>query len=184
MQIIFLDTVGTVITDILAWIAFHLSIGYLSSKIPLNWLKPERWFFQTFAWEKGGVIYDKIFSVRSWKKIIPNGSALYKGAFSIKHLPTSDINYLHRWLKESVRSEICHWLMIIPGLFFFLWNSVSAGWINVLYAILNNLVPIILQRYNRPRMRKLLAQLERRQPQEDEPFTFHAAQQTFSDSYQ
>jgi hypothetical protein len=43
---------------------------------------------------------------------------------------------------------------------FFLWNSIKGGWWMVAYAIANNLVPIILQRFNRPRMRKLIAQLE------------------------
>ncbi len=162
MQILFFDSVETIIIDIVAWVMFHLSIGYLSSKIPLEWLDPDRRFFQTFSWEKEGKIYDQLFHVRSWKRFIPNGSALYRGAFSIKNLSVNDLAYLERWLVESVRAEVCHWLMIIPGYLFFLWNDVVGGWIMVLYAFLNNLVPIVMQRFNRPRMRKLLAQIKRR----------------------
>lgn len=168
MQILFFNTPVTLIIDVLAWLVLHLSIGFLSSKIPLSWLKPEKRLFQTFAWEKDGRIYDTLFHVRAWKKLIPNGSALYKGAFSIKNLASNDIAYLQRWLKESVRSEICHYLMIIPGFFFFLWNNVGLGFLMLAYAFLNNLVPIVLQRYNRPRMRKLLAQLERKMQQKGE----------------
>jgi glycosyl-4,4'-diaponeurosporenoate acyltransferase len=157
MQIFFFDPLETALLDILAWGMFHLSIGYGSSIIPVGRLNPNRRFFQTFAWEKGGEIYEKIFHVRSWKRFIPNGSALYRGAFSIKNLPTHDPLYLERWLKESVRAEVCHWVMILPGFLFFLWNSVSVGWLMVLYAVVNNLVPIILQRFNRPRMRRFLA---------------------------
>lgn len=156
MQIFYFDPIETIIVDVFAWLVFHLSIGYLSSKIPLNWLNPNQWLFQTFPWEKGGLIYEKLFHVRSWKRFIPSGSALYRGAFSIKHLPSSSLAYLERWLKESVRAEICHWVMIIPGFFFFLWNSINMSWVMVAYAFLNNLVPIIMQRFNRPRMRKLL----------------------------
>lgn len=162
MRIFFLDLVDTILIDILVWIAFHLSIGYLSSKIPLKWLNPDLRFFHSYAWEKDGKIYDRLFHVRSWKHLIPNGSALYRGAFSIKNLPTHELAYLQRWLKESVRSEICHWVMILPGFFFFLWNDVLLGWLMVVYAFLNNLVPIILQRFNRPRIRRLLAQLEKK----------------------
>ncbi len=162
MQILFLNPIQTILVDILAWVVIQLGIGYLSSKIPLDQLDPDQWFFQTFAWEKGGEIYQKLFHVRSWKHLIPNGSALYLGAFSIKNLPTRDPAYLERWLKETIRSEICHWRMIIPSVFFFLWNNVVLGWVMVAYALLSNLVPIILQHYNRPRMRKLLAQLERK----------------------
>lgn len=163
MRIIFLKPLQTFLLDVIAWVFFHLSIGYGSSKIPLEKLNPDRRFFQTFKWEQEGRIYEKLFNVRSWKHLIPNGSALYKDAFSIRRLSKSSPEYLRRWLKESVRSEICHWLMIPPSLFFFLWNNVLVSWLMVLYAFLNNLVPIILQRYNRPRMRKLLAIIESKQ---------------------
>lgn len=161
MQIYFLDPTQTILLDLLAWVIIHLSLGYMSSKIPLERLNTNHPFFQTFPWEKGGMIYDQLFRVRSWKRFIPNGSRLYRGAFSIKNLPTNDPAYLARWLKESVRAEICHWMMILPGFLFFLWNSVNGGWIMVAYAFLNNLVPIVMQRFNRPRIRKFLAKANR-----------------------
>ncbi len=184
MRILFLEPLQTLIFDVVAWVILHLGIGYGSTKIPLKWLNPDRRFFQAFAWEKNGRIYDQLFRVHSWKRFIPNGSALYRGAFSIKKLPIYDLAYLHRWLKESVRSEICHWIMILPGFFFFLWNDVVMGWVMVAYAFLNNLVPIIMQRYNRPRVRKLLAQLERKNLQKGEFPVIYAPQQAFSHSYE
>jgi glycosyl-4,4'-diaponeurosporenoate acyltransferase len=163
MRIITLKPLQTVLLDVVAWVIFHLSIGYGSSRIPLKKLNPGKRFFHAYKWEQDGRIYEKLFKVRSWKHLIPNGSALYKNAFSIRRLSDSSPEYLQRWLKESVRSEICHWLMIPPGFLFFLWNNVLVGWLMVLYAFLNNLIPIVLQRYNRPRMRKLLAIAERKQ---------------------
>jgi glycosyl-4,4'-diaponeurosporenoate acyltransferase len=161
MQILFLKPLKTLIVDIFSWVVLHFSIGYLSTKIPYNWLNPNLRFFQSYSWEKDGKIYERLFHVRSWKHLIPDGSKMYQGAFSIKHLPTDDVAYLTHWLKESIRSEICHWMMIFPGFFFFLWNDIMGGWLMVAYAFLNNLVPIILQRFNRPRMRKLIVQLEK-----------------------
>lgn len=184
MRILYLDPLDTIIIDVLAWVVFHLSTGYLSSKIPLKWLNPNRRFFQTFPWEKNGAIYDKLFHVRSWKRFIPNGAALYRGAFSIKNLPTNDLAYLSRWLKESVRAEVCHWVMIVPGFFFFLWNDVAMGWLMLAYAFINNLVPIVMQRFNRPRMRKLLAQIESKIPQKEDGSLLYASQKTLSHSYE
>lgn len=183
VQILFLSSIETIILNIIAWGMFHLSIGYLSAKIPLEWLNPDHWFFQTFVWERHGMIYDQLFHVRAWKRFIPNGSALYRGAFSIKNLPTNDPVYLSRWVTESVRSEVCHWIMIIPGFFFFLWNDVAVGWLMVVYAFLNNLIPVIMQRFNRPRMRKLITQLERKNPQISESYGIYAPQQAFSHYY-
>lgn len=160
-QNLYLNPLETIFLDIIIWVIIHLCLGYCSSKIPLNWLNTDNPFFQTFSWEKGGQIYQKLFHVRSWKRFIPNGSRLYRGAFSINNLPTNDTVYLERWLKESIRAEICHWMMIPPGFFFFLWNNVAVGWAMVAYAFLNNLIPIIMQRFNRPRIRMFLVKAKR-----------------------
>jgi glycosyl-4,4'-diaponeurosporenoate acyltransferase len=160
MQILFMSPEDTFFFDIIAWIVFHLSIGFLCSRIPLDRIHPEKIWFQTFKWEKGGEIYERIFHVRSWKKWIPNGSGLYPDGFSIKNLPDFDVKTIERWLKETCRAEICHWLMILPGFLFFLWNSVEVGWGMVVYAVINNLVPIVMQRFNRPRLRMILRHLQ------------------------
>ena len=162
MQLINLNITQMILADIAAWVFFHLGIGYSCSKIPLGWLNPGRPFFQTFEWEKDGRIYNQLFRVRSWKAIIPNGSALYKDGYSIRQLTATDQAHLERWLKETVRAEPCHWLMILPGFLFFLWNNVMLGWLMVAYAFLNNLPLIFVQRFNRPRVRKMLKIVEKR----------------------
>lgn len=156
MRFIFLKRLQTFFLDVLAWLIFHLGIGFASSKIPLKWLNPNSRLFKTYAWEKEGRVYERIFRVRAWKHLIPNGSGLYRDGFSIRTLESSQLDYLKRWLKKTIRAEICHWLMIVPSVFFFLWNDVLVGWIMVAYAFLNNLPIIIIQRYNRPRIRKLI----------------------------
>jgi len=183
MQILFLDTLQTILLDIIVWLIIHLNLGYFSSRIPLEWLNPNQLLFHSFSWEKGGTLYQRIFHVRSWKHLIPDGSRLHPGAFSIKNLQAYTPAYLERWLKESARAEVCHWLMILPGFLFFLWNGVIFGWIMVAYAFLNNLVPIILQRYNRPRIRELLAHLERKTPQQGSILVSYAPQKEISHSY-
>jgi glycosyl-4,4'-diaponeurosporenoate acyltransferase len=159
MRIIYLEPTDTFILDVLAWIILQPGIGYWSVRFPEKWLDPSRNFFHSFPWEKEGSIYQKLFHVCNWKNFIPDGSKVYRGAFSIKHLPSHDSSYLLRWLKESDRSELCRWFMIFPSVFFF-WNNETGGWLMVLYAFLNNLVPIILQRFNRPRMRQLIAEMQ------------------------
>ncbi len=184
MRILFLEPLETFILDMICWVIIQLGIGYLSLKFPEKWLDPGRRFFQSFAWEKGGKIYQQLFRVRSWKHLIPDGSKTYRGAFSIKKLPTSELTYLLRWLKESIRSELCHWFMILPAPFFFLWNSIKGGWLMVFYAFFNNLVPIILQRFNRPRIRKLIAQLELKNPGTNTAMLHYTVENDYSSVYQ
>lgn len=184
MRIFFFSNAATVILDIVAWIIFHLSIGYSCSRIPIERFNPEKRWYQTKSWEKDGEIYQKIFHVKNWKNWIPSGAALYRNAYEIKHLTNLSAENVRFWLKESCRSEFCHFAMILPGFFFFLWNTVEAGWWMVVYAILNNMVPIVMQRYNRPRVRKVLTQLERKSKQEGEISVSYAPQPALLNSYQ
>jgi len=156
MQILFLDPAPTLIVDIVTWLIFHLGIGYWCSQMPLERFNPDRRFYQSFHWEKGGKVYQELFRVRAWKRFIPQGSKLYRGAFSLQELPCMDLPYLERWLKESIRAEFCHWMMMVPSLFFFLWNNPVMGWVMVAYAVFSNFFPIVAQRFNRPRIRHFL----------------------------
>lgn len=184
MRIIFLSGLETLVLDIFAWVVFHLSIGYSCSRIPIERFDPQKSRYQTKTWEKDGEIYQKLFHVKEWKKFIPSGAAVYKGAYEIKHIHSFNIDNITRWLKESCRAEFCHWVMILPGFLFFLWNSVEMGLCMVAYAVLNNFVPIIMQRYNRPRVRKILAQLEMKTRQKGELTIRYEPSKTYSHSYQ
>ena len=181
MQILFLNPLGTFILDIIAWIMFHLGIGYTTSKIPVKRFDPDKLFYQTFPWEKEGKIYQELFHVRSWKNFIPQGSKLYRNTFSLQHLPTADPVYLGYWLRESIRAEFCHWMMILPSVFFFLWNDTIMSWIMVLYAVFNNFFPIVAQRFNRPRIRRFIEQAERRSYAVGYPFSLAETDYELSD---
>ncbi len=71
MQILFLDPLLTILLDINAWLVVHLSLGFISSKLPLDWLNPDQRFFRTFSWEKDGEIYQKIFPYPFMETLYP-----------------------------------------------------------------------------------------------------------------
>ena len=157
MQVLVLDPLPTLVVDVIAWLMLHLGIGSLCSKIPVERFDPDRRFYQSAPFEKEGRIYQELFRVRSWKRFIPQGSKLYGDTFSLQQLSALDPAYLERWIRESIRAEFCHWMMIFPSVFFFLWNSLAMAWAMVVYAVVNNFFPIVVQRFNRPRVRRLLA---------------------------
>lgn len=158
MRILTLTPLETFFFNVSAWLILHFGIGYLCSIIPTSKFNSNKPFYQASPWEKGGDIYQRLFHVRTWKHIIPQGSKVYQNTFSLQHLTTVDPAYLELWLRESIRAEFCHWVMIFPGLLFFLWNDFVGGMAMIIYAVIVNLIPIILQRYNRPRVRRLLKQ--------------------------
>lgn len=156
MQIWFLTPLLTWLINIVSWVMIHLGLGYLCSRIPLARFDPSHRFYKSFRWEHDGKVYEKIFHVRKWKHLVPQGSRVYKGSFSLQHLNTNEPAYLMICIQETIRAEFCHWIMILPSVFFVLWNSVVAEFWIVVYAVTVSLFPIVMQRYNRPRFRSML----------------------------
>ena len=74
----------------------------------------------------------------------------------MKHIASMQSEYLERWLVETCRAELVHWLALLSSGVFFLWNPPHLGFIMVLYAVIVNLPCVIVQRYNRPRLVRVL----------------------------
>ena len=158
MRIVHLSPLLTILIDCIAWAIIQPTIAYLVLQVPGYLLDHRSWLFRTRSWEREGRLYQSAFLVRYWKRLLPSGGALFQKGFSLKTVVSSDPQYLRRWITETSRAELCHWVAIGPSVLFFLWNPVAAALLNILYAALFNLPLVIIQRYNRPR---LLAIVER-----------------------
>ena len=116
---------------------------------------------RTRKWEKNGEIYQKIFRVRSWKKFLPDGGAHMKGGYAKKHPHITTKESLELYLVESCRGELAHILAILPFWVFGFFGPARIILYMFIYALVLNLPCIITQRYNRPRVVRLLQKLER-----------------------
>ena len=76
--------------------------------------------------------------------------------FSLAHVESRDRAYLQRWVAESCRAELTHWLAMATVVLFVLWNPPVGVAANVVYAVAANAPCILVQRYNRPRVLALL----------------------------
>jgi glycosyl-4,4'-diaponeurosporenoate acyltransferase len=163
MRIVDLPTGWTIVLDCIAWAIIQPTVAYLSILMPARWFDPDGDLFQTQPWEQEGRIYDRWFRVRRWKDRIPSGGALFQRGFAMHQLEAREPHKLRQWIVETCRSEVCHWLAILPAFLFFLWNPPAVGWAMVLYALAFNLPLVIVQRYNRPRLRAVYRHACRRQ---------------------
>ncbi len=159
MRLIYLPRFWTIVVDSIAWAVIQTGIAYLAVQLPASLFDHRAWLFRTRAWERGGAIYQDLFRVKQWKTRLPTGGALFAGGFSMKRLASWDRDYLERWVLESCRSELCHWVAMLPAPLFFLWNPIPVGVVMIVYAIAFNVPLVLVQRYNRPR---LLALVQRR----------------------
>ena len=142
--------------DIFVWLVLHLGVSYLCTKIPISFFKKDFRWFHIRGWEKGGRFYQNPLLIKKWRGVIPDGGGLFKGGFPKKTLECSDTGYLKTFLYETKRAELTHWLVMIPAPIFFLWNIWWAGIIMIGYALIANLPCIMLQRFNRARLYRIL----------------------------
>ena len=141
----------TILLDSIAWAIIHLTIAYLCIQLPTSVFYPQGRLFRTRKWENGGSVYEKVFRVKRWKSVLPPGGTVFKGGFSMRRVVSRREEYIERWIRETCRAELTHWLVLLSSGLFFLWNPPEIGIIMVLYALGANTPCIIVQRYNRPR---------------------------------
>lgn len=157
MPLIYLGTFWTVIIDIIAWFIIHMGVALIMVQIPAECFDPGNFLFRLRNWENGGALYNKIFRIKKWKESAPDGDRLFKNkGFPKRRLKSRDQSYLELFLLETCRAELTHWIIIGFALPFFLWNRFHVGLIMILYALLENLPLIMVQRYNRNRLVRVI----------------------------
>ena len=153
MRVIHLATFWTVILDILAWFLIHMAIVLVMVRISRDRFNPDGFIYRVRPWEKDGHLYTKVFRIKHWKAILPDGARWMKDrGFPKKQLASRDMRYLATFAAETCRAELTHWTTMLMAPFFFLWNKPAVGWIMIIYALTENLPLIMAQRYNRCRL--------------------------------
>ena len=163
MQIFFFSAPVTIFLFFAIWGIVPLLLAYLCLQIPDRYFEPTRFLWRTHAFERGGHIYERVFHIRSWKHLLPDGGGVWKKrSYQKKSLTDFSEQNLKRFLIETSRGELVHWLGISPFWVFGLFAPPVVIWIMLCYALIVNLPCIIAQRYNRPRVYALY---QKRYPQ-------------------
>jgi glycosyl-4,4'-diaponeurosporenoate acyltransferase len=157
VQILYLPGTWTILLCFIVWPVLQYAAAFFCLNIPDRIFGTNSFFFRSHSFEQDGRIYDKIFRVSSWKQLLPEGSIASKQRrFKKKHLKNFSEENLNKFLLESARAELTHWLAILPFWLFGFFVPAKVIWYMLIYALLVNLPCIITQRYNRPRVQRLL----------------------------
>jgi len=100
---------------------------------------------------------ERIFGIKRWKNRLPDAARWFDWGFARGSLAGLDPAYLRRFIRETWRGELCHWFALGCAPVFFLWNPWWADLVMVGCAVMTNIPCILAQRYNRLRLRRLLA---------------------------
>ncbi|MBQ9992546.1 MAG: hypothetical protein IJP33_03860 [Firmicutes bacterium] len=137
---------GIVAFTIMYHLWVRLIFGNINKLFNINY---KQWWFRERAFEKG--IY-KALKVRKWKdKALTYNPEL----FSLKDRSLSDI------ANTMAKVEVDHWTNVLISLstllFAVIWGQFWLFFISAVAAILFDMQFIVIQRYNRPRVLKLLS---------------------------
>lgn len=122
---------------------------------------PESFPFKEQTWELGGKIYEKL-HIKSWQARIPDVSQVLHRWMPQKKLKIGfNAETVRTMIRETCTAEIVHNILNVAGLWLLnLWQGVGGVVMYLIYVLLGNLPFIIVQRYNRPRLKVLLTRLE------------------------
>lgn len=151
-----LSPLATVLVNVLGWLVVHLAVAWAVTQLDPRRFDPRAWLFRERAGERGGQLYQRLFRIEAWKRLLPDGARLFRRGFRKKRLGSRRPEYLARFRVETCRSELAHWVVVAFAPLFFLWNSAGIGVLMVAYALLANLPCILTQRYNRCRLNRVL----------------------------
>lgn len=128
----------------------------LGRLVPKEWFDYTRFPYRSFAFEKGGKIYETI-GIAKWQSRVPDMSRIFPKLMPAKKIPARpDEQTLLVMIRETCAAEATHTLLMLAGLgVIVIWPCVWGVMLYLVYAILGNLIFIIIQRYNRPRLVRL-----------------------------
>ncbi|KAB2330576.1 glycosyl-4,4'-diaponeurosporenoate acyltransferase [Bacillus mesophilum] len=156
MPIVELPLLWLLVINILAWPFIHIILSLWTVTIPIEKFMKNKGLYKIRNWERSGEFWDRYFHVKRWKDRIPDGTKIIGRGFEKSAIMGKSKNHLRLYVYESRRAEFNHWLSMLPALLFFLWNPLWAGMLMIAYALFFNIPIIIVQRFNRARLEKIL----------------------------
>ncbi len=141
-----------------------ISTGILGELLPRRWFNWDKFPFKTYAWEDGGKLYERL-KIRRWKDKMPDKSRWGGHIYAKTIRGQNDPENVTRLLQETCVAELIHWLLLVisPAVLLFA-HGPMAVLVAALYG-LSNFPFIMIQRYNRPRLRALLKRCKRKEPE-------------------
>ena len=152
---------------ILTFFALDLLSAILFRLVPKKSININSKLFKTFKFERK--FYEAL-GVRWFKDKIPELGGALKG-FSKSEIKTDEQNYIEEFIKETILGELTHWFCIIFGIAIFFIFTKSILTFALPLFLLNtyfNILPVIVQRYNRPKLQNIYNRKNKKEVKEND----------------
>ncbi|HIR64479.1 MAG TPA: glycosyl-4,4'-diaponeurosporenoate acyltransferase [Candidatus Faecousia faecigallinarum] len=144
------------VTAIVKYIALAGILSHVVGEaLPRRWFHHDRFPYRTCAWEREGKFYESL-GIRRWKDRLPDKSKYTRHTFTKEMRGHESQDSLIRFLQETCVAELVHWVLTLVAVPLYFYVPTPLGWVVATVYALSNLPFICIQRYNRPRLRRIL----------------------------
>ncbi len=153
-------------------VVLGILMHYFGESLPRRFFLFDRFPYKPFPFEKEGRVYEAV-GVRKWKTRVPDMSRIMKDMLPKKIERGADSKAIRALIKETCVAEFVHKLLCVLGIgIYFIWKNYIGVLLSMLFTLCN-LPFIIIQRYNRPHLIRLMRRLEEREEKKSEqiPYT-------------
>jgi glycosyl-4,4'-diaponeurosporenoate acyltransferase len=156
LRVVSLPIGWTVVVDVVLWAVISTATGYLAHRAPVSRFDHDGALTRLRGFEDGGRWYERHVAIKRWKGHLPEAGGLFRDGFSKRSLRSASVDQLERFVVETRRAEVTHWILVAAGPFFVLWNPWGLALVMVAYAVVANVPCLVIQRYNRARLLRVL----------------------------
>ncbi len=137
-----------------------MAVFVIGKALPRKWFYGERFPFCSFSWEQDGRIYRAI-GVHRWKDKVPDMSRHSRKMLKKQMDVHSDRAHLEALVQETCVAELSHWVLILLSLPVLHIYPGTGGRVIYGLCVAGNLIFVVIQRYNRPRLCRAARKMEK-----------------------
>lgn len=133
---------------------------FVGRLLPTSWFDYKRYPYRSFSFENEGKFYTKL-KINKWQNKLPDMSRVFPKLMPSKKMEGRSPERLSIMIQETCIAEFVHGMLCLCALYCLkLWRGLGGILLSGLYIVLGNVPYILIQRYNRPRLVRLLKRVE------------------------
>jgi glycosyl-4,4'-diaponeurosporenoate acyltransferase len=149
---------GRLVTSFLHCALYLAATGigafFLGRLLPKTWFRGDAFPYRCYPSEQK---LFRVLHIKDWQSRVPDMSRILPGLMPAKKLTAETFSDLPRMIQETCVAEMIHVLLSLTGLgCLVIWPGIGGVLVTAVYILLGNLPFILIQRYNRPRLQRLL----------------------------
>ena len=160
-MIVHLSDPAAIVLSSITWMVVSFSVGYRAVRWSPARLDRTGPVTTLRRWEDDGAVWQRILAVSRWKDRVPDAGGFFAGGRPKRSVGARSTEHLEAFRRETVRGERVHWIILSSAVIHLLWCGPALAAAMVVFGLVLNIPFIVIQRFNRGRIDRVLARRRR-----------------------